>query len=249
MPRMGGRSYSGKEPETEEFQTDLKYGNVRSNRMSGDENDDNGNVSESDDQLSDLSADEHSDEEGDDVADESSDEDAPPQSVSFAKSKESALEKIRDAMKQINDEERHKKEKRRLLNQKNIESKRRKLDALAKARLSDEILAEIPSKIEKVPRVSGEERLGNLDCSRGGHSPSGSDVEEEVEISEDFIPLGYDRFSGIAVMTEKQASSKKMSLAQSAQEFRQKSLYSNRIQRESTKQKISKQLKRKARFL
>lgn len=70
-----------------------------------------------------MSADEESDQEEDDVTNESSDEDAPPTSVSFAKSKESALEKIRDAMKQINNEERRKKEKRRLLNQKNIESK------------------------------------------------------------------------------------------------------------------------------
>lgn len=244
MPRKG-RYHHIKFDDTEEFETPaFQFLNER-----GDQEVSSQHVNDSDNDI--LLQDSDGDDSEIDVG--FSDEDDAPENVSFKTGRQAAIQQMRESIRLINEEKIKVREKRRKIDEKFKEQKKRKIENLKRARLPDDFLEDLPDKLPTKIKVSeteekkdlnsdGLEKGSSLDEDEG----SFADTEDDFEHNEDFIPLNSDRFGGVEVQPLKEYQKKTVSLALTAAEFKSKHLYGSRIPRESTKAKMAKQEKRKA---
>lgn len=192
---------------------------------SGIENEDkneSGEEDQSDDQVEAILAD--------------SDSDDAPEDVSFTVGRESALSRVRGAISQVTAERKKAKEKRRKHNEEYLLQKKRKLDTLAKSKLSDDILMGIASKhpVQQSIKKSNN-AMPEVDHPNSEEEDEG-DADDE---SQDFIPLEQQGFKVVSL---------KEDVKKVPTSFKQQMLFGDRVHRESVQSYSAKAVKRKARF-
>lgn len=180
----------------------------------------------------------------------STDDDDAPEDVSFKTGKQTALQQMRVAIKHINEEKIKVKEKRRKIDQQFKEQKKRKMEEMKNARLSDDFLEELGDKSKKTKTTDKKHvKLDVIDRSSlqdDEDEGSFADTEDDLDENRDFIPFETDRCGGVDVQTIKQYGKKTVSMALTAAEFKYRRLYGSNTQRESTRSKMAKIAKRKA---
>lgn len=194
---------------------------------------------------------------GDDSDDEEDDDDV-PEAISFSSSKQSAMEQMKKAIKLIGDIKQNTKLKRKKLDEKYKEQKRKKLEDLSKNRLPEEFLADLSDVKESNKLSSGENhektkkskkvkfKVKNLN-SEDEDVGSLADTEEDFhETKEDFIPLeSEDRLGGVEVVSLPEDINSNLPVSKDVINFKDQWLYGKSLRRESAKSRI---LKRKARL-
>ncbi|XP_063408504.1 uncharacterized protein LOC134692070 isoform X2 [Mytilus trossulus] len=181
-----------------------------------------------------------------------SDEDDAPEDVSFKTGKQTALQQMRDAIKNINAEKIKTKEKRRKIDEQFKEQKKRKMEELKNARLPEDFLEGIAEKLPSRKNTTTEKTNSKSDiierASLQEDEDEGSfaDTEDDFDHNPDFIPFESSRSDGVEVQHIKEYQKKTTSLALTAAEFKYRQLYGSRIHRESSKSKMAKREKKKA---
>ncbi|XP_014781829.1 glutamic acid-rich protein [Octopus bimaculoides] len=179
-------------------------------------------------------------------ADVSNDSDDAPEEVTFSTSKKATLETARQVHENLRDINEKKKEKRKRIQERNT---RQKLEKQKAVQVLDEKSSETgtvsKTAVPQLPAAfsdddDDDDEIDDDDEEKQTDNPS--DREDEVEFTEDenFIPLTR----GIKVVPLTKRINK---TANSALNFRQQSLYGNRIKRDSAKDYFMKKTKKRAR--
>lgn len=180
----------------------------------------------------------------DDAEKDDSDEDAAPEAVSFTSGKESALQRMRQVMHQIDSEKIAIKLKRRHIDQQFKEQKRKKLEDLSRKKLPKDFFSDLPDETVTLKSRSKNQKVGSVEDEEEG---SLADTEEEFAIDhrQDVIPLEDNRLNpGVEAVTVQSHRQKTKSSTVKAHDFRNVRL--NQAPRESTKSKFAKTAKKKA---
>ncbi|XP_061163105.1 nucleoplasmin-like protein ANO39 [Saccostrea echinata] len=210
-------------------------------------------------------SDDSSDEDGEDISlnirsrtqdDESEEEEAGseeddevPEAVSFSSGRKAALQEMKTALQQIGQNKQKVKDKRRQLNEQFKLQKQKKLEDLAKKKLSEDFFDDLP---EAIPKENNLKRKAvNTDHSKQAKDSedeeSFADTEEDFEINDDFIPL-EERLGGVTVEKVKENEKKIMSSVEQARQFKQQRLYGGKIPRMTNDSLIALKGKRRARY-
>ncbi|XP_078336942.1 uncharacterized protein LOC111132418 [Crassostrea virginica] len=179
---------------------------------------------------------------------EDEDDDEIPESVSFSSGREAALHQMKTALQQIGQNKQKLKEKRRQMDEQFKLQKQKKLEALAKKRLSEDFFDDLPDSVPKSNSLKRkaavvEERKQDKSSE---DEESFADTEEDFEVGDDFIPL-EDRLGGVAVEKIKETKKKIMSAVEKARLFKEQRMYGGKIPRMTNENLIALKGKRKAR--
>ncbi|CAI9740733.1 Hypothetical predicted protein [Octopus vulgaris] len=183
---------------------------------------------------------------GTDVSDDSDDA---PEEVTFSTSKKATLETARQVHENLRDIKEQKKEKRKRIQERNT---RQKLEKQKAVQVSDKESSDTrtvsKTAVPQLPAASSDDDDDNDDDDEDDDEDEEKQTdnlsagEDQVEFTEDknFIPLTR----GIKVVP---LTKKINERANSASNFRQQSLYGNRIKRDSAKSYFMKLKKKRAR--
>nr|XP_022335929.1 uncharacterized protein LOC111132418 [Crassostrea virginica] len=179
---------------------------------------------------------------------EDEDDDEFPESVSFSSGREAALHQMKTALQQIGQNKQKLKEKRRQMDEQFKLQKQKKLEALAKKRLSEDFFDDLQDSVPKSNSLKRkaavvEERKQDKSSE---DEESFADTEEDFEVGDDFIPL-EDRLGGVAVEKIKETKKKIMSAVEKARLFKEQRMYGGKIPRMTNENLIALKGKRKAR--
>ncbi|KAI0238146.1 hypothetical protein LSAT2_011250 [Lamellibrachia satsuma] len=221
--------------------SDIIHNNMQRRTVFGD--------SDSEEDVEELGMGAEVDEEADNGADSAkgdyllieSDSDDAPEDVGFVRSRESALQHVKEVMQQIGKTEQQKKEKRKHLDEKFKEQKKKKLERLQLSRLPDDVLEEVANRPRLMTSAVPEEKKESPTENESVASVSG-ESDKEVTDDEDYISINKD--PGIHAVCFQDVLKLKQGYVQEVASFREQHLYGRRIARQSIKEKRLQSAKR-----
>ncbi|XP_056001304.1 uncharacterized protein LOC125664807 [Ostrea edulis] len=176
-----------------------------------------------------VTQDEHSEEE--EEAGLVEDDDV-PEAMSFSSGRETALHQMKTALQQIGRNKEKMKEKRRQINEQNKLQKQKKLEALAKKKLSADFFDDLPDVIPNSNNLKRKAvHTNDSQPARDSEDEeSFADTEEDQDVNDDFIPL-EERLGGVSVEKVKETKKKVLTSVEQALQFKQQKLYGGKIPR------------------
>uniref|UniRef100_K1S0Y7 Protein rogdi n=1 Tax=Magallana gigas TaxID=29159 RepID=K1S0Y7_MAGGI len=160
------------------------------------------------------------------------DDDEVPEAVSFSSGREAALQQMKTALQQIGQNKQKLKDKRRQIDEQFKIQKQKKLEALAKKRLSEDFFDDLPDSVPKsnvLKRKAAKEEESKQE-KNSEDEESFADTEEDFDVGDDFIPLD-NRLGGVCVEKIKETKKKVLSSIEKAKLFKQQRLYGGKIPR------------------
>ncbi|XP_052717472.1 uncharacterized protein LOC128189763 [Crassostrea angulata] len=164
------------------------------------------------------------------------DDDEVPEAVSFSSGREAALQQMKTALQQIGQNKQKLKDKRRQIDEQFKIQKQKKLEALAKKRLSEDFFDDLPDSVPKsnvLKRKAAKEEESKQE-KNSEDEESFADTEEDFDVGDDFIPLD-NRLGGVCVEKIKETKKKVLSSIEKAKLFKQQRLYGGKIPRMTSK--------------